>query len=265
MCPQGDEEGKMKPVKFAKRAALAGLVTHGLVAASFKPTLKELFDPNWHMEIPMRLVMGRGMAWLLPNLYARYGERGVKRLQYFFYQFGLDRAATMQKYLQIDPDDARSLGRILDYEDGLGGVRGTWVEESKGKATKEERYCPIARELEKCPEVCTKLMMAMEAGTFVIINPRLEIPEFDELLSTGGSCCKGSIELAYLTREEAAQESPHATHDAFPPVLKVPGLQWRLMGLGVISMFKAACKLLTTDIDDIEMYQYDFIRYEPPR
>ena len=214
----------MNPVKIMKRAALAGVATHALVAMLSSRRPGNCSTRNGTRRSPYAWSWGGGMAWLLPNLYAHFGERGVKRLQYSFYQFGLDRAAMMQKYLQIDPNDARSLGRILDYEDGLGGVRGTWVEESKGKATKEERYCPIAKELEKCPEVCTKLMMAMEAGTFVIINPKLEIPEFDELLSTGGSCCKGSIELAYLSEEEAAQESPHATHDAFPPVLKVPGL-----------------------------------------
>ncbi len=250
----------MKPVKTLKRLVLAGLAAHVWAVVSLKPDPRQLLDPQWHLEVPVRL-MGRGLAWLLPTVYEKFGERGVKRLQYVFYQVGLDRAPVMQEYLQIDPDDARSLGRILDYEDGLGGVRGIWVEESKGRATKEERYCPIARELEKCPEVCTKLMMAMEAGTFKIINPNIEIPEFTELLSTGGSCCKGSIELTYLSKKEARRESPHATHDAFPPVLKVPGLQWRLMTLGVVSLLKALFKLATTDIDDIDMYQYDFFRY----
>ncbi len=58
---------------------------HSLAALSFKPTPRQLLDPKWHAEIPIRLVMGRGMAWLLPNLYARSGERGVKKLQLFFY------------------------------------------------------------------------------------------------------------------------------------------------------------------------------------
>ncbi len=108
-------------------------------------------------------------------------------------------------------------------------------------------------------------MMAMEAGTFVNINPRLEIPCFDELLSTGGSCCKGTIEsLAYLPPEEAAKESPQTTHGAFPPVLDPPGLKWRMLAMGPLALAKTAFQLLTTDIDDIEMYQYDFIRLRAP-
>lgn len=252
----------MKPVRTIKKAALAGLALHAWAVVSFKPTPRQLLDLNWHMEVPIR-VMGRGLAWLLPALYQNYGERGVKSLQYLFYQVGVDRAPVMQDFLQIDPDDARSLGRILDYEDGLVGVRGIWTEECRGRATKEERYCPMAKELEKCPEVCTKLMMAMEAGTFSVINPDIEIPELTDLLSTGDPCCKGTFELAYLDKKEARKESPQATHGAFPPVLKVPGLRWRLMVLGVVSLLKTVFRLATTNIDNVEMHWYEFFRYQP--
>lgn len=253
---------KLKPIKFAKRAVLAGMVFHTWAVISFKPSAKELLDLNWHMEIPTRM-MGRGLAWLLPNLYARYGERGVKRLQYVFYRAGLERAGLIQEALQIDPHDARSLGRILDFEDGTIGVRGIWTEETRGRATKEERYCPMARELEDCPEVCTKLMAALEAGTFSVINRDVVIPEITELLSTGGSCCRATIELDYLNRKEARQESPQATHGAFPPVLKVPGLQVRMYTACMIGSLKALIKLATTDIDDIDMLWYEHMRYEP--
>ncbi len=253
----------MKPIRTLRRLALGGAAAHAWAVFFLKPDPRQLLDPGWHLEVPVRLA-GRGLARLLPAVYERYGERGVKRLQYVFYQVGLDRAPVMREFLRIDPDDARSLGRVLDFEDGLVGVRGVWVEENKGRATKEERYCPIARELEACPEVCTKLMMAMEAGTFAVLNPDVEAPEPSELLSTGGSCCLGTIELPYLGRREARKRSPQATPGAFPPALEAPGLRWRLAALGAVSLLKALLRLAVTDIDDIDMHWYERLRY-PPR
>ncbi len=252
----------MKPATILKSAVIAGVAAQACVVASFKPKPRELFDPRWHLELPIR-VMGRGLAWLLPALYRHFGERGVKRLQYVFYLAGLERARLIQEQLGIDPDDARSLGRVLDFEDGLVGVRGVWTEESKGRATKEERYCPMARELEKCPEVCTKLMVAMEAGTFKIINPDITVPGLTELLSTGDSCCRATFELDYLDSDVAAQESPHATHGAFPPVLKVPGLRFKMTAAAMRGSFKAVLSMLTTDIDDVDMHWYEHMRYKP--
>ncbi len=252
---------KLKLSTAAKGIAAAGLLTHGLVVLSFNPTLKDLANPQWHLELPIRL-MGRQLAWLLPTVYDRFGERGVKRLQYIFYRAGVERAALIKEALAIDPHDARSLGRVLDFEDGTIGVRGAWTEESKGRATKEERYCPMARELESCPEVCTKLMVAMEAGTFSVINPDIVVGELTELLSTGDSCCRATFELDYLPPEEAAKESPQATHGAFPPVLKVPGLLVRMYAACSRGSLKALAKLATTDIDDIDMLWYEHMRYE---
>ena len=145
-------------------------MAYALNLRELEPTAEDLLSPQWHREAPVRLMMKR-LAVLLPTLYERYGERGVKALQFVFYQVGVDRAPVMRDALQIDPSDARSLGRVLDYEDHMVGVRGIWTEECRGRAVKEERYCPAASELTRCPEVCTKLMMAMEAGTFSVINP----------------------------------------------------------------------------------------------
>jgi hypothetical protein len=252
----------MKKSTILKGAILAGAAVHAGVVASFKPRPRDLLDPGWHLELPIR-VMGRGLAWLLPAVYRKYGERGVKRLQYVFYMAGLERARLIHEKLGIDKDDARSLGRVLDFEDGMVGVRGVWTEETRGRATKEERYCPMTRELEKCPEVCTKLMVAMEAGTFKIINPDITVPELTELLSTGDPCCRATFQLDYLDPETAAQESPHATHGAFPPVLKVPGLRFRMAAAAMRGNLKAILTLLTKDIDDIDMHWYEHMRYQP--
>lgn len=239
---------------------LAAGAGYALELRALEPAASDLLSPQWHKEAPVRLMMKR-LAALLPALYERYGERGVKALQFVFYQVGADRGALMRDALEIDPTDARSLGRVLDFEDHMVGVRGVWTEERRGRAVKEERYCPAARELTRCPEVCTKLMMAMEAGTFSIINPELEAPELTKLLSTGDDCCLAVIEVpADQAGDRAGEQSPQAMPGAFPPVIRAPGLRWKLMALGVASIVKAAFKLATSGPDQ-PMTWYDFFRY----
>ncbi len=245
--------------KKTKWALLASTLGYGWAVWSFHPGLRELADPSWHREVPMRLVM-RGLARLFPLLYERFGERGTRALQYVFYRVGEDRAPILLEALEIDPYDARSLGRVLDYEDGLVGVRGIWTEETRGRAVKEERYCPAAGELAACPEVCTRLMMAMEAGTFSVINPDLEVPELTSLLSKGDPCCLAVIELPH-SRREAKKPSPQATPGAFPPHLDVPGLKARLAAQGTKSLLAAAWVLLTQGPEQ-PMQWYEFFRYD---
>jgi hypothetical protein len=247
-------------LKRTKRLLLVSTLYYGLAVRSLHPRPRDLADPAWHREVPIRLMM-RGLTGLLPALYDRFGERGVRALQYFFYRVGEDRAPILREYLQIDPFDARSLGRVLDYEDGLVGVRGTWTEETKGRAVKEERYCPAARELAACPEVCTRLMMALEAGTFSVLNPDLAVPEISSLLSTGDPCCLATIELP-LAKRDARKESPHATPGAFPPVLRIPGLQGKLALQGAKSLVSALWTLLTRGPEQ-PMQWYEHFRYNP--
>lgn len=96
--------------RLTKLALFAGVLGYAVELGTLEPTLKDLFDPQWHREAPMRLMMKR-LAILLPALYEKYGERGVKALEYVFYRIGEDRGKTMQEALRIDPRDARSLGR----------------------------------------------------------------------------------------------------------------------------------------------------------
>jgi hypothetical protein len=246
--------------KRLRRLLLALGIGYGIALARLKPTPGDLLDPRWHREAPTRLALS-GLAGLLPWLYRTRGEPAVKALQFVFYQVGVDRAPLLMEGLDIDPVDARSLGRVLDYEDGLVGVRGVWTEECRGRAVKEERYCPGARELSRCPEVCTSLMMAMEAGTFSIINPDLSVPEITKLLSKGDDCCLAVIEVPGAV-ERASETSPQATLGEFPPVIKVPGLQPRLMAQAFKSMIKAIVTLATSGPDQ-PMQWYEFFRYQP--
>ncbi|HEY5531927.1 MAG TPA: hypothetical protein VIK22_08005 [Candidatus Anoxymicrobiaceae bacterium] len=249
----------MKKRRSLKLATLTAVATCIASLRSLEPSFQDLANPRWLLEAPTRLLLKR-LAWLLPRLHERFGERGVRALQFLFYQVGLDRARLLQKELSIDANDARSLGRVLDYEDGLFGVRGVWTEECRGRAVKEERYCPGARELAKCPEVCTNLMMAMEAGTFSVIQPRLAVPRITKLLSRGDDCCLAVIELP--TANDPGAASPQATPGQFPPVLRVRGLRAKLMLTGFLSMLKAAARLLMEGPEQ-QMMWYEFFRYAP--
>jgi hypothetical protein len=244
--------------KVVKRLLVLAGLGFAVNVWALKPEPADLLEPQWYLEAPTRMML-LGLAYLLPWLYRTRGEAGVKALQFVFYQVGVDRAPLLLKELRIDPHDARSLGRVLDFEDGLVGVRGVWTEECRGRAVKEERYCPGARELARCPQVCTNLMMAMEAGTFSIINPDLKAPEITKLLSTGDDCCLAVIEVPDAG-DRAAELSPQAD-SAFPPVLKVPGLRVRLMATGMSSLAKALVKLATSGPEP--MMWYEFFRYAP--
>lgn len=243
------------------RILLLAAAGYAAAAASLRPSAADVMDPQWHREMPGRLMM-RGMARLLPALYARRGEPGVKALQSVFYQVGVDRAPLLARWLDIDVTDARSLGRVLDYEDGLVGVRGTWTEECRGRAVKEERYCPVSRELERCPEVCTSLFMAMEAGTFSVLNPDLAVPEITKLLSRGDDCCLAVLEVPGAGGR-AAEVSAQATPGQFPPVIRVPGLQARLLAAAVGSLAKVLMRIAGGE-EPPAMQWYEFFRYEPP-
>lgn len=247
--------------KKAKRIVLISGGLYVLAVRSFNPSPKELLSPSWHRGVPFR-IGARVMTRLLPAIHEYFGENGVRALQFVLYQIGKDRAPILKEALEIDPNDARSLGRVLDYEDGLVGVKGIWTEETKGRAVKEERFCPAAEELSHCPEVCTSLAMAMEAGTFSELNTDVEVPELSDLLSLGDDCCLATIELSGISRKEARKPSPQATPGAFPPRINVPGLQQRLALQSLSSMVKAV-RILLTKGPNQPMQWYEFFRYNP--
>lgn len=239
------------------------LLMHVLATAWLKPSLNELFSLTWHREFHMKFIM-RLLSYIFPYVAGKWGERGIKGLQFVFYEAGRARGKLIRKALQIDPNDARSVGRVLDFEDGMVGVRGTWSAETRGRAVKEERYCPAQKELERCPEVCAFLMTAMEAGTFSGWAPRLVPGLLTRLLSLGHDCCRAEILVA---PEDGSSNydtkiSPHATPGAFPPVLKVPFLILRMNIRMLFGFLRGIIKVLISGPDQ-HMDWYEKLRYIP--
>jgi len=206
-------------------------------------------------------IMAVFMTLLFPSVNRLFGKRGIKAIQLVMYQIGIDRALILKEALGTDVDDARSLGRILDFDDGLGGVKGVWTMESKGKAIKVVRTCPMAYILARCPEICRTIIAAMEAGTFHRLNPNIKVPEIAKLISEGSDCCVGTIELSYLDEHTASEISPEATGASnCPPAPDIPGLNKKLTFQALKSLGTAFIRLVRYGTKQ-EMAWYDFFKY----
>ncbi|KPJ64026.1 MAG: hypothetical protein AMJ45_06500, partial [Syntrophobacter sp. DG_60] len=165
-------------------------------------------------------------TFLFPMVYKLFGKRGIKAWQLILYQMGMDRSLILKQELQVDVNDARSLGKIIDYDDGLARVKGTWVAEKKGKAMKIVKICPIGKILR--PEICLNLVVALEAGTLYPLNPNIKVPEITKLISKGDDCCVGVIELPYLDKRIADQDSSYSTGKNYAPPINIAHLNRRL-------------------------------------
>jgi len=211
--------------------------------------------------ISLTRTMALLMTLIFPSVRGLFGKKGIKAIQLVIYQIGIDRALILKKALGTDVDDARSLGRILDFDDGLAGVTGVWTLETMGKAMKIVRRCPMAPILARCPEICRTIIAAMEAGTFYRLNPNIKVPEIPRLISEGSDCCVGTIELPYLGELRASEISPEATgtkNDC--PIPCVPGLNKELALQACKSFGTAFVKLLRYGTEQ-KMAWYDFFRY----
>ena len=206
-------------------------------------------------------IMAVFLTLLFPFVNRLFGKKGIKAIQLVMYQIGIDRAQILRKALGTDVDDARSLGRILDFDDGLACVKGVWAMETKGKAIKVVKTCPIANILARCPEICRTIIAAMEAGTFHRLNPNIKVPEIPKLISEGSDCCVGTIELPYLDKHTASEISPEATGTSnYTPVPDIPGLYKRLSLQALKSLGTAFMRLLKYGTKQ-EMAWYHFFKY----
>jgi len=111
------------------------------------------------------------------------------------YDWGCQRAQLMKKVMNIDPEDARSVGRVFDCEDTLSGIKGEWIETGKKRAVKREFVCPAAGMLCVAPEFCSKVAYQMEIGTFENIGVRLKKLDFPMLITQGDPYCEVVVEL----------------------------------------------------------------------
>jgi len=125
----------------------------------------------------------------------RFGEEGWEAIEKGMRDFGEGRAASLKRNLNIDVNNARELGKVLDFEDTLTGVKERWVEIGEKRAVRHEFECPMLKVLKEFPEHCSRLMRAMEIGTLKTLNPKVKEMKITKLLTKGDDYCEAIIEI----------------------------------------------------------------------
>ena len=132
--------------------------------------VKELTPEKW-------VAMGQrfGAAWVGTSLKAvaeKFGkevwEIAAKAMEQAVYEHTLPVAKKLIKSGELDVTDARSIGRLLDFEDAGLGTVSEWVETGKKRAAKRHYYCSWADTVAAvgAVEVCTYMMMGAMDGFY---------------------------------------------------------------------------------------------------
>lgn len=153
------------------------------------------------MKMAKRAVI-QGYAARLPMLMVkhvveRFGDEGWKALEKAGQEFAAYRAPLL-KVLVDNTENARDLGKIFDFEDGLSGVEGQWEEHGTMEATKTENKCIASEVYKEFPDHCGKFLWHIANETLKIINPKSEVLPFNKVkcLAYGDDCCEVKIRIA---------------------------------------------------------------------
>jgi hypothetical protein len=133
---------------------------------------------------------------MVKNVIETCGDKGWEALEKAAKEFAAYRAPIM-KVLVEDPGNARSLGNIFDFEDGLSGVEGEWVESGAREARKVEEKCVASEIFQQYPDYCGKFLWTIAHETLKLINPKAEVSAFNQgkCLAYGDDCCEVKIRL----------------------------------------------------------------------
>jgi len=126
----------------------------------------------------------QGYAARLPMMMVRnvveaFGEKGWEVLEKAAREFAAYRAPLMKVVVE-DPENARSLGSIFDFEDALSGVKGEWVETGAKEALKIERKCVASEVFKEYPDYCGRFLSKIAEETVRLMNPKAEVTPFHQ-------------------------------------------------------------------------------------
>jgi predicted ArsR family transcriptional regulator len=163
----------------------------------FVPDSSPIRKLTSQVEDALAQVRGEGIslaAMIMSVITAKYGQEAWDDVEKMMYEYGRQRAPEFAKTMKIDPKDARSVGRIFDLEDSQYGIKGEWVETGKKRAVKREYYCPMAGGAMLCPEMCSRMFVAVERGTLdgLGVKAKFDIPR---LMPKGEPFCEVVLEL----------------------------------------------------------------------
>ncbi len=165
------------------------LILQGLLDKYGENEFKEVHEPLFEKYGELAFI------YTLRSFADAHGEEVWEIAAAPLYEWGYHRGELIKKVMNIDPEDARSVGRVFDCEDTLSGIKGMWIEPGRKRAVKREFSCPAAEILCEIPEFCSKLAYQMEIGTFENMGVRLKKLDFPKLLTKGDPYCEVVVEL----------------------------------------------------------------------
>jgi hypothetical protein len=163
------------------------------------PEISEILPPEVKGMVTMMMpLLVQNFSALICKIAYRFGNEGWKVLEEWLYELGKQSASMMQTLLNIDPHDARSIAKLVEFLDSLVGVEGKWVEFSPEKAVKYELSCPIADGLKEkgIPQFCSLLVPRMVQGILDTLDGKpTKVCFGPKFLCQGDERCEIIIEM----------------------------------------------------------------------
>jgi len=126
-----------------------------------------------------------------------FGEKGWAVMQKASEQFGKERAQILKEALEIDINDARSIGKVFDFEDSLSGIIGEWIESSPKQAKRLEKKCSPHYVYNDFPPYCEKILYWIARATIKELNPNAELEDFAKVkcMVHGDDVCEVNVTI----------------------------------------------------------------------
>lgn len=145
----------------------------------------------------MQDYMARWPLFMSKKVTETFGEKGWQVIEEVARKIGRERAQLLKEALDIDVNDARSLGKVFDFEDSMNGVSGEWIEATQKRAVKKETKCVAAEIFKDFPDYCGRLMCTLAKATIEELNPKAKLNDFSagKLLAKGDDYCQVCITI----------------------------------------------------------------------
>jgi hypothetical protein len=136
------------------------------------------------------------LVGVMGALEEKYGDEVWDVASKWVYDSSYQRAKGMGQLMKVDPEDARSVGRIWDLEACMMGIKSEWIETGKKRAVLRFFQCPLASAVAECPKVCDKLLFeAVERGNCDALGVRVKSLYMPKMIPKGDAYCEIVLEL----------------------------------------------------------------------
>ena len=134
------------------------------------------------------LLIGR----TLNALAERFGDQVWDIAEQANHQLGFELAPQLAALLGLDPDDARSLTRIVDVCNLVLDIQGEEVVQERNEVVRHERSCLLSGLLAEngCHRYCESVFQPMYRGTLQALNPDAGCNDMTCMQSKGDDHCE---------------------------------------------------------------------------